>query len=72
MNNYIIPMCEATFVPKCWVETINANSISDCQDKLMDLYRDVYDITSQDYRDFVEEAEESNIIIGSIMDYETL
>ena len=67
MNKYIIPVCEKSEV---YLMTINANSYTDCLDKLMEEFID--ESSASTYDDFINELYEKNILIGDITDIEEL
>lgn len=67
MNKYIIPVCENTDV---YMLSINANSYTDCQDKVMNDFLD--ESSAPNYEDFIKELREKRIFIGDITDIEEL
>lgn len=74
MNKYIIPVCLVREDIN-WLVTIMARSISDCQDKLITMISEKYEIEEEfvDYREFKYTVDSKyDIIIGDIKDYETL
>lgn len=73
MNKYVIPVVDYT-ATDIWNEVISARSLEDCQNKLMDRLCDMYDFldTGQDYSDFIEQCDKSDILIGEITDIEEL
>lgn len=72
MNKYIIPVCdlvEATI----WLNKYSARSISECQDKIMQEFSDIYDEDFVDYCKFLDVMDKKyNIAIGEITDIEIL
>lgn len=69
MNKYIIPICN---IPNSEIYnlTINANSVSECEEKLMsklDKYSDALE-----WSDFVKECDSKDVLIGEIVDIETI
>lgn len=74
MNKYIIPVCLVREDIN-WLEVVMARSISDCQDKLITIISEKYEIDEEfdNYREFKRTVDsEYDIIIGDIKDYETL
>lgn len=74
MNKYIIPICdiESGIV---WIETIVAKSTSACQEKVMAILIDRYEIDDDvmNYREFIKLSDSKyNILIGDIKDIEEL
>ncbi len=69
MNKYIIPICN---LPKSKVynAVIMANSLASCQDKLMEMFEDYSD--SDEYHEFIKDLDKQDILIGRIVDIETL
>lgn len=72
MNKYIIPVCDLISAEIC-IDKYSARSISDCQDKIMRKYSDMYDEDFTDYREFLDIMDKKyNLSIGEIIDIETL
>lgn len=69
MNRYIIPICIID-ESKVYNEKIMARSFTECQDKLMDKFSEYSDESS--YYNFVNDLENSGILIGKIIDIEEL
>ena len=69
MNKYIIPVCNIQ-ESKVYNAIIIAHSSSACQDKLMDMFSKYSD--KDNYRDFVKDLDEQDILIGKITDVEEL
>ena len=69
MNKYIIPICNLPKF-KIYNAVIIANSISACQDKLMERFSKYSD--SSEYSDFLDDLDDQDILIGDITDIETL
>jgi len=69
MNKYIIPVCDIN-ESEVYNLVINANSNSDCQDKIMDKFSDYSD--SLEYHEFVSDLDQQDILIGKITDIEEL
>lgn len=69
MNKYIVPICN---IPKSEIynKVIIANSLSACEDKIMDMFQSYSD--SSDYNTFVNDLDNKDILIGEIRDIETL
>jgi len=69
MNKYIIPVCN---IPDSEVYNlvINASSLSDCEDKIMEEFVDYSD--ALEYHDFLEDLDKQDILIGKISDIEEL
>ena len=71
MNKYIIPVCLVREDIN-WLVTIMARSISDCQDKLITMISEKYEIEEEfvDYREFKYTVDSKyDIIIGDIKDF---
>ena len=72
MNKYIIPVCDLINAD-IWIDEYSARSISDCQDKIMREFSEVYDEDFTDYREFLDVMDKKyNYSIGEIIDIETL
>lgn len=72
MNKYLIPIYDIED-DELWIEVINAGSIKDCQEKLIQILIEEYDINEgSNYRDFLINASKANLRIGTITDIETL
>lgn len=72
MNKYITPICDIQS-GKIWNQVILARTVSACQDKLMEILMDQYDLGEcLTYREFVEQADDNDILIGEIRDVEVL
>lgn len=73
MNKYIIPVCDIQ-AGNVGIRVISANSLSDCQDKLMNQLIDEYDCLHEcfEYQEFVELADKNDILVGSITDIEVI
>lgn len=69
MNKYIIPICNLP-KSKIYNAVIIANSISACQDKLMERFSKYSD--SSEYSNFLDDLDDQDILIGDITDIETL
>jgi hypothetical protein len=69
MNKYIIPVCN---IPDSEVYDliINANSYSECQDKIMNKFLDYSE--KDNYNDFIKDLDSQDILIGRIADIEEL
>lgn len=69
MNKYIIPIC---ILPesKIYIEKIVANSLSECQDKLMTKFSEYSD--EMEYHEFVKDLDSKDILVGDILDIEAL
>lgn len=63
MNQYIIPVCNIE-KSKVYNLTINANSIYDCQDRIMNKFSEYSD--SEKYSQFVKDLDNKDILIGEI------
>ena len=74
MNKYLIPICNASDIAKCWIEVIMARSNEECQDKLMNILLDKFDYLEDTttYNEFVDKADSNNIIIGKITDIDEI
>ena len=68
-NIYIIPRCD---ISKSKVDhlKISAQSTKDCQEKIMDRFSEYSN--SDDYREFVNDLDEQDILIGKITDIEEI
>lgn len=72
MNKYIIPICDI-FNEQIWNKICVANSIADCQDKIMLKYSEKFDENFLDWQDFIDDMNHKyDYIIGDIIDIETL
>jgi len=69
MNKYIIPVCDIN-ESEVYNLVINANSNSDCQDKIMNKFSDYSD--SLEYHEFISDLDQQDILIGKITDIEEL
>lgn len=69
MNKYIVPYCIIQR-NKCDIYTIIARSLQECKDKIMVLFEDYSD--KDDWNDFLQELDESDILLGEIKDIEEL
>lgn len=69
MNKYIVPICDVS-ESVVYNKVIVATSNTACQEKLMEMFSDYSD--SDDYRNFVQDLKEEDIIIGRITDLEEL
>lgn len=71
MNTYIIPICDL-IEAIVWNHKELANSIADCQNKLMEEYSENYEVNFDDWNEFVKIMDEKfNIAIGEVTDIET-
>lgn len=72
MNKYIVPVCDLV-EGIIEIKRYLARSISECEDKIIDEYTNIYDIIFEDYSDFVNIMNSKyDIAIGDITDIETL
>lgn len=69
MNKYIVPICNIQ-ESKVYNATVIANSHSACQEKLMEMFSDYSECDS--YREFIEDLDDKDILIGKITDIEEL
>ena len=69
MNKYIIPICNLQKF-KVYNAIIMANSLASCQDKLMEMFEDYSD--SDEYQEFIKDLDKQDILVGRIIDIETL
>ena len=69
MNKYIIPICN---LPKSKVynAVIIGNSLASCHDKLMEMFEEYSD--SDEYQEFIKDLDRQDILVGRIIDIETL
>lgn len=72
MNKYLVPICDIE-AGVCWIQTIMAKSLKNCQEKCISFIIDYYDFTDLDdsmsYSDFHNKLNfDYNIIIGNITD----
>lgn len=73
-NKYIIPVCDKQ-ADQVWNYTIIANSISQCEEKLVKKILEEYETLDGDsisYNDFIEYLSENDILVGDITDIETI
>ena len=68
-NIYIIPICNISR-SKVYNLKISAQSTKDCQEKIMDRFSEYSN--SDDYREFVNDLDEQDILIGKITDIEEI
>lgn len=73
MNTYLIPYVEE--VPKCDILCIHANSVEECQDKIIEHYADRFDddilAGYSDYEEFLSELDNVyHIYLGDIHELE--
>ena len=72
MNKYIVPICDLISAD-IWIAKYSAMSISDCQDKIMRKYSELYDEDYTDYHEFLDIMDKKyNYSIGEITDIETI
>lgn len=72
MNKYIIPVCDLVDA-NIWINKYSARSISDCQDKIMRKFSEIYNEDFVDYNKFLDIMDKKyNCAIGEIIDIETL
>ena len=72
MNKYIIPICDIQ-AGSVWNQIVLARNVIDCQEKLVRILVDMYDLEDcLTYREFVKLADENDILIGEIKDVEEL
>ena len=72
MNKYIVPICDLIDA-NIWLNKYSARSISDCQEKMMREFSDVYNEDFTDYREFLDIMDKKyNYSIGEIIDVETI
>jgi hypothetical protein len=72
MNKYVIPICD-TKDDLIYNLVISANSISDCEAKLMEKMSERYDIDPEfDFNEFIDDMGEYDVLIGEIQDIEEL
>jgi hypothetical protein len=67
MNKYIIPICDIQ-ESKVYNLIISARSLSDCQDRVMAKFNDY----SDEWKEFVKNMDNIDILIGEIKDIEEL
>ena len=68
-NIYIIPICDIS-KSNVYNLKISAQSTKDCQEKIMDRFSEYSN--SDDYREFVNDLDEQDILIGKITDIEEI
>ena len=68
-NIYIIPIYDIS-KSKVYNLKISAQSTKDCQEKIMDRFSEYSN--SDDYREFVNDLDEQDILIGKITDIEEI
>lgn len=72
MNKYIIPICDIQ-AGDVWNQVVSATSLSSCKDKLIADITNEYDLRiTNDWKDFVEECDSNDILIGTITDIEEI
>lgn len=73
MNKYVIPICDIQ-AGQVYNKVIVAKSYNACQDKLMEFLINEYDCMQEclSYQEFVELADDNDILIGKITDIEIL
>lgn len=73
MNKYLVPICDIQ-AGIVYNKTIVAKSYNDCQDKLMEYLINQYDCLQEclNYQEFVELADNNDILVGKIIDIETI
>lgn len=67
MNKYIVPYCNTSKL-KVSNHIVYANSLSECKEKIMQLYDDY----SEDWESFIRSIKNEGILIGRITDIEEL
>lgn len=68
MNKYIVPISDAA---ENYIESVSARSISEAEDKFMDIICEDYEREPEDnWTDFVAKAWTEGITIGEIKDIE--
>lgn len=72
MNKYIVSVCDLVSAD-IWIDKYSARSLSDCQEKVMRKYSEVFDEDFTNYREFLDIVDKKyNYSIGEIIDIETL
>lgn len=72
MNKYIVPICDIQ-AGSCWIKTITAKSITECEEKLMNDLIEYYDFDDfDDYHEFIHWLDEQDILVGNIKDIEEI
>lgn len=69
MNKYIVPVCNVQ-ESKIYNKIIIANSNTSCQEKIMEMFSEYSD--KDDWREFLQDLDEQDILIGRITDIEEL
>lgn len=70
MNKYVVAVCD---VDTSWIEVYNATSINLAQEKLMNSICNRFDLDNPyNYKEFLQLADDNDIIIGDLVDIETL
>lgn len=70
MNTYVIPMCNGE---SAWIEKVVARSLSEARDKVIDTYVNMWDMEyPKDWKEFDEMLEADNVIIGDLVDIDSL
>lgn len=69
MNKYLIPICN---LPEnhIYILSISASSITNCEEKIMQHFWEYSDAI--DYKEFLNELDNKDILIGEIVDIDTL
>lgn len=72
MNKYVTPICDIQ-AGQVWNQILLAKDVRDCQEKLIRLLVDRYDLEDcLTYKEFVVLADKNDILIGEIRDIEEL
>lgn len=69
MNKYIVPVCNVQ-ESKIYNKVIIANSSTSCQEKIMEMFSEYSD--KDDWREFLQDLDEQDILVGRITDIEEL
>lgn len=70
MNKYVVAICD---VDTSWIEVISATSLNLAQEKLMNSICNRFNVDNPyNYKEFLQLADDADIIIGDLVDIETL
>lgn len=71
MNTYIVPFCNSG--SEIWVDKYQARSLSSAKDKVIEEYTSLWDLeVSADWKDFVEQLSNLDVIVGIPEDIDSL
>lgn len=71
MNTYVVPFCNGD--GEIWIDKYQAKSLSSAQDKVINEYTNLWDLEfSGDWKDFVEQLSDMDVIVGIPEDIDNL